>query len=118
MHTAVKVGLALLVLGVRLWGKLFAIRELFKSDMGEYLTIATPIIAILAVGILYLLFEKAVKPMIWRAQMSRKGIALTPCWQPVLGNYKAIARCEEIAKNSSEPRQFPYTLLNQEYFTD
>ena len=80
MHTAVKIGLALLVLGVRLWGKLFAFRELFKSDMSEYMTIVTPIILLLIAGIAYLLFEKAIKPTIWRAQMSRKGIVLTPHW--------------------------------------
>jgi len=119
MHTAVKVGLALLVLGVRLWGKLGGIRDLFmKGDMSDSMTIGALIALLLVVIIGYIAFEYAFKPTIWRSAMNRKGISLTPHWQPLLGNYKAIEMCKEAAKNSNEPNQHPLTLLVKEFFTD
>jgi len=56
--------------------------------------------------------------MIWRAKMNKKGITLTPHWQPVLGNYKAIEMCKETAKNQGEPNQNPVSLLTKQFFTD
>ena len=118
MHTAVKVGLALLVLGVRLWGKLGGVRGLIKGDLSDAMTLKFLIGFVLILGIAYGAFEYAFKPTIWRSTMNRKGITLTPHWQPLLGNQKAIEMCKEAAKNSNEPSRHPLTLLVKQFFTD
>ena len=72
MHTSVKVGIALLVLTVRLWGKLGGIRELFKGSGGLPGGSATSVGLVLAVLFLvYYLFEKGLKPMSWRAKWAK-----------------------------------------------
>ena len=97
MHTAFKIGIALLVLTVRLWRKLFFVKELFKSDLTEYISLEILLGLVVGGSLLYLVFEKGFRPVIWRSAMYRKGIALTPHWLPVIGNYKAISKCIEKA---------------------
>ena len=119
MHTGVKVGIALLVLTVRLWGKLGGLRTLFKGSSGEGFS-ALSVIATTIVGILlvYYLFEKVMKPMSWRSKWSKKGVALCPNWMPVIGNYRALSAAADKAKGTGEPNQNVWALLGKEYFCD
>lgn len=119
MHTGVKVGIALLVLTVRLWGKLGGIRNLFKGSSGEGLGLASTIGCTLGgIFLLYYLFEKVMKPMSWRAKWAKKGVALCPNWMPVIGNYKALSIVTNKAKGTAEPNQNAYALLGKEFFCD
>ena len=67
MQTSIKVAIALLVLTVRLWSKLGGLRNAFKggSMPGGSITLAVGAVACL--GLVYYLFEKAFRPMIWRS---------------------------------------------------
>lgn len=93
MHRSVQVGIALLVLSVRLWGKLFFISEYVgKSDFGQYLTQEIITKAVLIFFISYYILVKVLSQMIFRARMQRAGATLTPHWFPFIGNLVAMAK--------------------------
>lgn len=93
MHRAVQVGIALLVLSVRLWGKLFFVSEyLGRYDFTWLLTRENITYGLLVFIAGYYIVVKVLSQMIWRARMKQSGAALCPYWFPFIGNYVAIAK--------------------------
>jgi len=56
MHNGMKLGIALLVLTVRLWKKLFIVKELFRSDVLAYLTVLNLSIVVLSTVAFYYIY--------------------------------------------------------------
>lgn len=93
MRRSVQVGIAVLVLSVRLWSKLFIVSDVFgKMGIAHLLTQENLIIAAAVLIIGNYIAEKVLAQMIFRARMAQKGIPLMPQWFPFLGNVICLAK--------------------------
>lgn len=93
MRRSVQVGIAVLVLSVRLWNKLFFVSDyLGKGSFGSYLSQESVTYGLIAFFVVYYLCVKVLQQMIFRARMKQSGATLTPTWLPLIGNLVAAAK--------------------------
>jgi len=96
-----RIAVALLVLSIRLWGKLFFIKHIPFATIGSYVTPTTTIIGVLVLFASYYLWYKIIIFKIVKRHYARQKVPFVPGWTPIFGNYFQFG--EVMQKYASEP---------------
>ena len=108
----------MLVLSVRLWGKLFMVSEFFgKQGLGQYMTVELVTKSLVVFFICYYILAKVFTQMIFRARVSQNGAALMPYWYPFVGNFVACAK-SYLKREKEQLGKDLFTMLPFDHLSD
>ena len=110
MRRSIQVGIAVLVLSVRLWSKFdlsYFLGRGYKTPSIDQELVTKGLILFI---FLYIIAVKVLQQIIFRARMAQKDIALIPNWFPFIGNYQTLSSVSH-AESKKDLGRNPMAIL-------